>query len=63
MMMMMMMNIGQNFIKTSKDIYLMVQADEKCAYGRDRLVVRTPRCGRGNLGSNPGHGRYVYFTN
>ena len=23
---------------------------------RDRLVVRTPRCGRGNPGSNPGHG-------
>ena len=25
--------------------------------GRDRLVVRTPRCGRGNPGSNPGHGK------
>jgi hypothetical protein len=24
---------------------------------RDRLVVRTPRCGRGNPGSNPGLGR------
>ena len=23
---------------------------------RDRLVVRTPRYGRGNPGSNPGHG-------
>ena len=25
----------------------------------DRLVVRTPRCGRGNPGSNPGHGMLV----
>ncbi len=25
--------------------------------GRDRLVVRTLRCGRSNPGSNPGHGR------
>ena len=24
---------------------------------RDRLVVRTLRCGRSNPGSNPGHGR------
>jgi hypothetical protein len=23
---------------------------------RDRIVVSTPRCGRGNPGSNPGHG-------
>ena len=28
---------------------------------RGRLVVRTPRCGRGNPGSSPGHGRYAYF--
>jgi hypothetical protein len=27
---------------------------------RDRLVVRTPRCGRGNPGSNPGLGRNRY---
>ena len=25
---------------------------------RNRLVVRTPRCGRGNPGSNPGYGSY-----
>jgi hypothetical protein len=25
-------------------------------YSRNRLVVRTPRCGRGNPGSNPGYG-------
>ena len=28
---------------------------------RDRLVVRTLRCGRSNPGSNPGLGRKVYF--
>ena len=28
---------------------------------RDRLVVRTLRCGRNNPGSNPGHGRMVIF--
>ena len=28
-----------------------------CLSGRDRLVVRTLRCGRSNTGSNPGHGR------
>ena len=27
-----------------------------CLSGRDRLVVRTLRCGRSNPGSNPGHG-------
>ena len=26
---------------------------------RDRLVVRTLRCGRSNPGSNPGHGRKI----
>ena len=29
--------------------------------GRDRLVVRTPRCGRGNPGSNPGLGRLSFW--
>ena len=30
--------------------------------GRDRLVVRTLRCGRSNPGSNPGHGIFaIYF--
>ena len=28
---------------------------------RDRLVVRTLRCGRSNPGSNPGHGTVLYF--
>ena len=28
--------------------------------GRDRLVVRTLRCGRSNPGSNPGHGIFFY---
>ena len=27
-----------------------------CIASRDRLVVRTLRCGRNNPGSNPGHG-------
>ena len=26
---------------------------------RDRLVVRTLRCGRSNPGSNPGHGNFL----
>ena len=26
---------------------------------RDRLVVRTLRCGRSNPGSNPGHGSII----
>ena len=29
--------------------------------GRDRLVVRTLRCGRNNPGSNPGHGIFSSF--
>ena len=29
--------------------------------GRDRLVVRTLRCGRSNPGSNPGHGIFVSY--
>ena len=28
---------------------------------RDRLVVRTLRCGRSNPGSNPGHGSDSFF--
>ena len=32
-----------------------------CLSGRDRLVVRTLRCGRSNPGSNPGHGRRWAF--
>ena len=28
---------------------------------RDRLVVRTLRCGRSNPGSNPGHGIFVSY--
>ena len=28
---------------------------------RDRLVVRTLRCGRSNPGSNPGHGTVMFF--
>ena len=28
---------------------------------RDRLVVRTLRCGRSNPGSNPGHGTVIFF--
>ena len=28
---------------------------------RDRLVVRTLRCGRNNPGSNPGHGNCCFF--
>ena len=29
---------------------------------RDRLVVRTLRCGRNNPGSNPGHGMFFFFS-
>ena len=29
--------------------------------GRDRLEVRTLRCGRNNPGSNPGHGIILFF--
>ena len=28
---------------------------------RDRLEVRTLRCGRNNPGSNPGHGTFLLF--
>ena len=28
---------------------------------RDRLVVRTLRCGRSNPGSNPGHGNQLHL--
>ena len=36
-----------------------------CLSGRDRLVVRTLRCGRSNPGSNPGHGmqKQFFFVN
>ena len=30
--------------------------------GRDRLVVRTLRCGRNNPGSNPGHGTFFFLS-
>ncbi len=30
--------------------------------GRDRLEVRTLRCGRNNPGSNPGHGRFFVLS-
>ena len=33
----------------------------KSLVGRDRLVVRTLRCGRSNPGSNPGHGMLEHF--
>ena len=33
-----------------------------CLSGRDRLVVRTLRCGRSNPGSNPGHGIFCTST-
>ena len=29
---------------------------------RDRLVVRTLRCGRSNPGSNPGHGSDIFVS-
>ena len=32
-----------------------------CLSGRDRLVVRTLRCGRSNPGANPGHGMDNFF--
>ena len=32
-----------------------------CVSSRDRLVVRTLRCGRSNPGSNPGHGSDFFF--
>ncbi|KRZ15371.1 hypothetical protein T11_8139 [Trichinella zimbabwensis] len=32
----------------------------KTSCSRDRLVVRTLRCGRNNPGSNPGHGKTFY---
>ena len=28
---------------------------------RNRIVVSTPRCGRGNPGSNPGYGMIIFF--
>ena len=28
---------------------------------RDRIVVSTSRCGRDNPGSNPGHGKMIFF--
>lgn len=34
--------------------YIALNLPVKCS--RNRLVVRTPRCGRGNPGSNPGYG-------
>ena len=33
----------------------------KSSVSRDRLVVRTLRCGRSNPGSNPGHGMQKQF--
>ena len=33
----------------------------KSSVSRDRLVVRTLRCGRSNPGSNPGHGMPEQF--
>ena len=33
----------------------------KSSVSRDRLVVRTLRCGRSNPGSNPGHGIFIFI--
>ncbi|KNC24926.1 hypothetical protein FF38_05657 [Lucilia cuprina] len=33
-----------------------IDYEETISHSRDRLVVRTLRCGRSNPGSNPGHG-------
>ena len=41
--------------KDSKEIHVPMR--------RDRLVVRTLRCGRSNPGSNPGHGIGTYLFN
>ena len=37
------------------------QLPTKSAVSRDRLVVRTLRCGRSNPGSNPGHGNHQHL--
>ena len=37
------------------------EAWPQCRNCRDRLVVRTLRCGRSNPGSNPGHGIFWQF--
>ncbi|KRX18173.1 hypothetical protein T07_6682 [Trichinella nelsoni] len=39
------------------DKYVLVRKSRS----RDRLVVRTLRCGRNNPGSNPGHGRTFHL--
>ena len=38
------------------DVNIMVNVRHASVPSRDRLVVRTLRCGRSNPGSNPGHG-------
>ena len=35
--------------------------DDLAVTSRDRLEVRTLRCGRNNPGSNPGHGTFFLF--
>ena len=44
-------------------ICLKVNVGNKPPVSRDRLVVRTLRCGRSNPGSNPGHGiqKQIFF--
>ena len=34
--------------------------DDLAVTSRDRLEVRTLRCGRNNPGSNPGHGTFLF---
>ena len=42
-------------------ICVKVTDSNKPPVSRDRLVVRTLRCGRSNPGSNPGHGMDNFF--
>ena len=46
---------------TLKCTHLPYQLECKPLLSRDRLVVRTLRCGRSNPGSNPGHGKTATF--
>jgi hypothetical protein len=49
---------GQRSVKQAPGPALRALTEPKVNTSRDRLVVRTLRCGRSNPGSNPGHGMF-----
>ncbi len=51
---------GQSSVKQAPGLAHIILTERNENTSRDRLVVRTLRCGRSNPGSNPGHGMFLH---